>query len=52
MEESLEVQRVMDSINDGTLGPYEHFEDKERAQISRYSADLEVAKILQIIITR
>ena len=41
-----EVQRVMDTINDGTLlkrGPYEHFDDEERAQIGRYAADHGVA---------
>ena len=41
-----EVQRVMDKSNDGTLlkrGPYEHFDDEERAQIGRYTADHGVA---------
>ena len=36
-----EVHPVVDSINDGTLlerGPYEHFDDEERAQIGRYAA--------------
>jgi len=41
-----EVQRVMESINDGTQlkrGPYEHFDDEERAQIGKYAADHGVA---------
>ena len=32
---------MVDSINDETLlkrGPYEHFDDEERAQIGRYAA--------------
>ena len=36
-----EVQHVVESINDGTLlkrGPYEDFDDKERAQVGRYAA--------------
>jgi len=41
-----EVQRVIDSGTDGTVlkrGPYEHFDDEERAQIGRYAADHGVA---------
>jgi len=41
-----EVQHVIDSSMDGTVlkkGPYEHFDDEERAQIGRYAADHRVA---------
>ena len=41
-----EVQRVVETINDGTLlkrGPYEHFDDEERAQIGRHAAVHRVA---------
>ena len=37
---------MMDTVNDGTLlkrGLYEHFDDEERAQIGRYTADHGVA---------
>ena len=37
---------MMDTINDGTLlkrGPYEHFDDEERAQIGRCAANHGVA---------
>ena len=43
---SKEVQRVIGSINDGTWlkrSPYEHFNDKERTQIAKYTADHGVA---------
>ena len=42
MESVVAAQRVMDSINDGTLlkrGPYEHFDDEERAQIDHPSRE-------------
>jgi len=41
-----EVQRGMESINDGRQlkrGHYEHFDDKEKAQIGKYSTDHGVA---------
>ena len=41
-----EVQRMVETISDGTLlkrGPYEHFDDEERAQIGRYAAVHRVA---------
>ena len=43
-----EVQRVMDTINDGLKrGLYEHFDVEERAQICRYAADHGVVAVVR-----